>query len=145
MWNFVSILKGRAQVRSAGEQSGENSGTEERWVRGAWRKLRNLLFANYNDSGQVREDEMGCAFSINRQKKNACMILERTAEGKRPLGWLLRKRWLTYAFHKHWEIQVMSFLVEEYNKIFDHREIKNEWRITLRWSYKICENGMQKK
>jgi hypothetical protein len=46
----------------------ERRGDEERE---GWRKLHNeelpnLLFANYSYSGQVREDEMGSAFSLHR-------------------------------------------------------------------------------
>jgi hypothetical protein len=34
---------------------------------------------------QIKEDEMGRSYNTNGEKRNACRILVRKAEGKRPL------------------------------------------------------------
>jgi hypothetical protein len=43
------------------------------------------LFAKYNQNYQIKEEEMGAAFSTNVEKRNAYRILVGNPEGKRPL------------------------------------------------------------
>jgi hypothetical protein len=51
-----------------------------------------VLFAEYNQNDEVKEDEMGRACSMNGAKRNAYRILVEKQEGKRPLG-RPRHRW----------------------------------------------------
>jgi hypothetical protein len=45
-----------------------------------------VLFAKYNYSDQVEEDEMGRPYSTNGEKRNAYRTLVGEPEGKRPPG-----------------------------------------------------------
>jgi hypothetical protein len=67
-------------------------------VTGDWRQLHNeefhklVLFVKHHQNDQVKEDEMGRAYSSHGEKRNACRILVGKPEGKRPLG-RLKLRW----------------------------------------------------
>jgi hypothetical protein len=52
--------------------------------------VRFVLFAKYNYSNQVEEDEMGGPCSTNGEKRNAYRLLVVKPEGKRPLERLIR-------------------------------------------------------
>jgi hypothetical protein len=52
-----------------------------------------VIGSKYNQKDQVKEDEMGRACSMNREKRNACRLLVGNPEGKRPLG-RPRRRWV---------------------------------------------------
>jgi hypothetical protein len=44
-----------------------------------------VLFAKHNSNDQIKENVMGRACSMNREKRNAYRILVGKPEGKRPL------------------------------------------------------------
>jgi hypothetical protein len=69
----------------------------------SWRKLHSEelrnLYSSPNIIGNIKEDEMGSACSMNREKMNAYRILVGKPEKKRPLGrarrsWKVLLRWI---------------------------------------------------
>jgi hypothetical protein len=45
-----------------------------------------MLFTKHNQKSKVKGGIMGRACSMNREKRNACTVLEEKPKKKRPLG-----------------------------------------------------------
>jgi hypothetical protein len=90
-------LRGKHRLRTFENKAlGRTFGPRREEVMGGWRKLHNEELYNLYSSpsnGKVKEDEIGMACSMNREKENTNKLLVGKPERKRPLE-RPRRRWM---------------------------------------------------